>query len=37
VHWEEFSHFGDRPWFETVLRSLASEGYDFHLTKTDAR
>ena len=36
VHWEEFSHFGDRTWFEKVLGTLASEGYDFHLTKTDS-
>jgi hypothetical protein len=35
VHWEEFSHFGDRVWFEKVLRSLGSAGYSFHTTKTD--
>jgi len=36
VHWEEFSHWGDRVWFEKVLRGLVSEGYAFHVTKTDS-
>ncbi|MGZ5294081.1 MAG: hypothetical protein ACXWZU_03355 [Actinomycetota bacterium] len=36
VRWEEFSHFGDRVWFEKVLRSLDSAGYSFHTTKTDS-
>ena len=33
--WQESSHFGNRQWFEKVLRSLGSRGYTFHLTKTD--
>jgi hypothetical protein len=31
----ESSQDHDRRWFEKVLGDLASEGYDFHLTKTD--
>ncbi len=33
--WQESSLFGNRQWFEKVLRSLGSRGYAFHLTKTD--
>jgi hypothetical protein len=36
IQWRDSSHFADRMWFEKVLESLASEGYDFHLTKTDS-
>lgn len=36
LRWETFSVFGDRGWFEEVLRSLESEGYSFHITKTDS-
>ena len=35
VHWQEFSQFGGRRWFEKVLRGLAPEGYTFETTKTD--
>ena len=35
VHWQEFSQFGGRRWFEKVLRGLGSEGYTFETTKTD--
>jgi hypothetical protein len=31
----EFSHLGDRRWFEEVLRSLGPKGYTFEMTKTD--
>jgi hypothetical protein len=36
IHWQDSSLFADRMWFEEVLGTLASEGYDFHLTKTDS-
>ena len=35
VHWQEFSQFGGRRWFEKVLRGLVPEGYTFETTKTD--
>jgi hypothetical protein len=33
--WQESSQFGNRQWFEKVLSGLGSQGYTFHLTKTD--
>jgi hypothetical protein len=35
IQWQEFSRFGDRQWFEKVLRSLGSRGYTFEAIKTD--
>ena len=36
VHWQKFSQFGDRRWFEKVLRRLGPMGYAFEAIKTDS-
>lgn len=35
LHWRDFSQFGDRRWFEYVLRRLGVEGFTYETTKTD--